>query len=308
VLAVVGATATGKSTLGIELATRLGGEVVNADSMQLYRGMDIGTAKLAVEEQRGIRHHLLDVWEIQQTASVADYQSRARAAIADITARGRLPILVGGSGLYVTAALDDVDFPGTDEELRRTLESELATVGPHPLHRRLAAVDAAAALSIHPSNGRRIVRALEVNALTGEPFRTTFTSTSAYDDVVVIGLRRPRELLAGRIERRVDRMFRGGLVDEVRRLDQDFGLRHGMTARRALGYAQVLDLLDGRLPDEAAAAAATVAATRRFARRQDSWFARDRRIHWLEGDSDDLVDRAVSVGVAPRPPGRDRGR
>ncbi len=287
VVAVVGATATGKSALGIALAMALRGEVVNADSMQLYRGMDIGTAKLVGDEQEGVPHHLLDIWPVTRTASVADYQRLARDRIAELLARGVTPIVVGGSGLYVRAVLDRMEFPGTDATVRAELEQELATVGPAPLHARLFAADPAAAQAILPTNGRRIVRALEVISLTGRPFTASLPSYESVYDVVQVGLDLPNEVLDRRVAERVDRMFAAGLVEEVRRLEQE-GLRDGVTASRALGYQQVLAMFDGRLT-EAQARADTTTATRRFVRRQRSWFRRDPRVHWLVADDDPLA-------------------
>ena len=284
VVAVVGPTATGKSELGLALAEALGGEVVNADSMQLYRGMDIGTAKLTPAERRGVPHHLLDIWEVTETASVAEYQRLARAAIDGVLARGRVPLLVGGSGLYVRAVLDDLDFPGTDPDLRARLEAELATAGAAALHARLSALDPAAARGILPSNGRRIVRALEVVTLTGRPFAATLPSAAAVYDAVQVGLDRPTAELDARVADRVDRMWQLGLVEEVRRLAAA-GLRDGPTASRALGYGQLLRALDG-LSTVDEARVETVRATRRFVRRQRSWFRRDRRVHWLEAGWD----------------------
>jgi tRNA dimethylallyltransferase len=279
VVAVVGPTATGKSELGLALAETFGGEVVNADSMQLYRGMDIGTAKLTPAERRGVPHHLLDIWEVTETASVAEYQRLARAAVDQVLARGRVPLLVGGSGLYVRAVLDDLDFPGTDPDLRARLEAELATAGAAALHARLSALDPAAARAILPSNGRRIVRALEVVMLTGRPFAATLPPPAAVYDAVQLGLDRPVAELDARVADRVDRMWQRGLVEEVARLAAA-GLRDGPTASRALGYRQVLRALDG-LSTMDEARAATVRASQRFVRRQRSWFRRDRRVHWL---------------------------
>jgi tRNA dimethylallyltransferase len=236
VIAVVGPTAVGKSGLGIELARAVDGEIVNADSMQLYTGMDIGTAKLAPAERGGVRHHLLDVWDIGKAANVADYQQLARAAIDDIQARDRVPILVGGSGLYVRAALDDLNFPGTDQALRSTLEDELGRTGPGPLHERLARLDPAAAAAILPSNGRRIVRALEVIELSGRSFNAALPGYEAVYPSVQIGLRLDRAELDRRIAARVDGMWRAGFVAEVRALERR-GLREGRTSSRALGYA-----------------------------------------------------------------------
>ena len=289
VVAIVGPTATGKSELAVALAERIGGEVVNADSMQLYRGMDVGTAKPTPAERRGVPHHLLDVWDVTERASVVDYQRRARAAIAAIEARGRLPLLVGGSGLYVRAVLDDLDFPGTDPDLRARLEDELAAAGPATLHARLSHVDPEAARAILPSNGRRVVRALEVIELTGHPFAATLPSPAAALPAVQIGLDRDPAELDDRVAARVDRMWSAGLVEEVRTLP---GLAGSPTASRALGYQQVLRLLAGKLTD-AEARAETVRATRRFVRRQRSWFRRDPRITWLDAARGDLADAAA---------------
>lgn len=280
VVAIVGPTGTGKSALAVALATALGGDVVNADSMQLYRGMDIGTAKLPAPERGDVPHHLLDVWEVTETASVAAYQALARDTIGALLAAGRTPVLVGGSGLYVRAALDDLRFPGTDPALRRSLEAELAAVGGPALHARLAAVDAAAARAILPTNGRRILRALEVVELTGRPFAAALPGPRSVYDVTLLGLDLPTPVLDRRIGERVDRMWAQGLVPEVCRLAA-VGLRKGVTASRALGYASVLRMLDGGLT-EAAARTETAATTRRFARRQRSWFRRDHRIRWLD--------------------------
>ena len=293
-VAVVGATATGKSDLAVALAARVGGEVVNADSMQLYRGMDIGTAKPSTGERGGVPHHLLDVWDVTVTANVADYQRMARRVFGEVSARGRTPVLVGGSGLYVRAALDDHDFPGTDEGLRARLEAELATQGPGAMHARLAEVDPAAAARILPSNGRRIVRALEVVELTGKPFAATLPEPRPAVPAVQLGLALDRATLDERIEGRVERMWAQGFVDEVRRLAEQ-GLRQGRTASRALGYAQVLRHLDGEWT-EARAKDETVRATRRFARRQESWFRRDPRVTWLDAAAGPpaLVEQAAA--------------
>jgi tRNA dimethylallyltransferase len=282
VVAVVGPTAAGKSDLAVELALRIGGEIINADSMQLYRGMDIGTAKLTPAEQRGVPHHLLDIWDVRHPADVASYQRLARAEIERIHTAGRIPLLVGGSGLYVRAALDDLDFPGTDPALRAQLEAELAERGPAALHARLAATHPAAAAAILPGNGRRIVRALEVVALTGT-FTARLPAPQAIYDVVQIGI--DRDDLDERIATRTRRMWDRGFVAEVRRLE-GIGLREGRTASRALGYAQVLAFLADDLPDERTAEEQTVRATRRFVRRQRSWFRRDPRIRWLPASAD----------------------
>ncbi|MGH3757945.1 tRNA (adenosine(37)-N6)-dimethylallyltransferase MiaA [Actinophytocola sp.] len=288
-MAIVGPTAAGKSQLGIALAEALGGEVVNADAMQLYRGMDIGTAKVTIEERRGVPHHLLDVLDVTETASVAAYQRDARACVEELLAAGRVPILVGGSGLYVRAVLDDLDFPGTDPDIRTRLEEEVERVGAAALHARLAAADPLAATAILPSNGRRVVRALEVIELTGRPFSATMPEPGpARYDTVQVGLDLPVEELDVRVDARVTRMFAEGLVDEVRALEAR-GLRLGRTASRALGYQQVLDELDAD-EDMTRAAAAAARATRRFVRRQRSWFRRDTRITWLDAGRTDLVD------------------
>ncbi len=289
VVAVVGPTATGKSDLGVDLALALGGEVVNADSMQLYAGMDIGTAKLTPAERRGVPHHLLDVWPVTRTATAADYQELCRGVLDDLLARGVTPVLVGGSGLYLRAALDDLRFPGTDPALRARLEDELARDGAPALHARLAALDPPAAARMEPSNGRRVVRALEVVTLTGS-MPGELTAYEGVYDVVQVGL--DRDDLPDRLARRVDGMWERGLLREVERLTGQ-GLREGVTAGRALGYAQALAQLDGRLTG-AQARAATVAATRRFVRRQRAWFRRDPRISWLPRDGGEL-DRALAL-------------
>jgi len=292
-IAIVGPTATGKSALAIALAEQLGGEVINADAMQLYRGMDIGTAKVTEDERRGVPHHLLDVLDVTETASVAAYQRDARARIERLLADNRVPILVGGSGLYVRAVLDELDFPGTDPDIRTRLEQELAASSAEHLHERLTKLDPVAAAAILPSNGRRVVRALEVIELTGRPFSATMPRPGpARYDTVQIGLDLDTEELDRRVEERVERMFADGLVEEVRRLEKE-GLRIGRTASRALGYQQVLDQLDAD-HDMAEAAAVTAQATRRFVRRQRSWFRRDKRIHWLDATRPDLVTAALA--------------
>jgi tRNA dimethylallyltransferase len=293
VIAVVGATATGKSGLAIELARALGGEIVNADSMQLYQGMDIGTAKEPAAARRGVPHHLLDLWPVTQTANVADYQKLARAAIEEITGRGRVPLLVGGSGLYVRAALDDLDFPGTDTGTRARLEDELAVVGPAALHTRLATLDPAAAAAILPGNGRRIVRALEVIEISGRPFSATMPAYEQARPAVQLGLTLPRPELDRRIAARVDRMWQAGLEAEVASLVGQ-GLRDGKTASRALGYSQLLRYLDGEYTREQARLE-TIRATRRFARRQEAWFRRDPRVSWLDATRETLLADATTM-------------
>ena len=280
VVALVGPTAAGKSELALRLAEELGGEVVNTDAMQLYRGMDIGTAKLTVEERRGIPHHLLDVLDVTEPASVAEFQRWARDAVADCRARGVLPVLVGGSALYTRAVVDRFEFPGTDPVLRGELEGRLESEGAEALHAELASVDAEAAAKILPSNGRRVVRALEVVRLTGRPFSASLPSLEYLDPMTVqVGVDCDRETLDRRIALRVDQMWERGLVAEVERLVGE-GLREGRTARSALGYAQVLDLLDGRITEDEARES-TVRGTRRFVRRQESWFRKDPRVAWV---------------------------
>jgi tRNA dimethylallyltransferase len=294
VVAVVGPTAAGKSGLAIDLAIALDGEVVNADSMQLYRGMDVGTAKLTTAERLGIPHHLLDIWDVRRTADVASYQRLARAAVDAIRAAGRTPIVVGGSGLYLRAVLDDLDFPGTDPDVRAALEADLAKDGSPALHARLAELDADTAEAIDPANGRRIVRAMEVISLQGR-FTARMPAPQSRDArTVYVGLDIPRDALDQRIADRVDRMWAAGLVDEVRHLAEDHGLRQGRTASRALGYAQVLRFLDGELTEDAARDE-TMRATRRFARRQGTWFRPDARISWLPYDAPDLVTQVLAA-------------
>ncbi len=294
VIAVVGPTAAGKSDLAVEIALALGGEIVNGDSMQLYRGMDIGTAKLTVEERRGVPHHLLDLLHVGEPATVAEFQGWAREAISDCRARGVPPVFVGGSALYLRAVLDEFEFPGTDADVRRRLETELAESDAGALHARLQTLDPAAATAILPSNSRRVVRALEVIEITGRPYRATLpTHVYAFDRAVQIGIDMPRPVTDERIAARVDRMWQAGLVDEVGDLMR-YGLREGRTASRALGYAQVMRYLDGECTEDEARLA-TVAGTRKFARRQDAWFRRDPRIVWMPYDADDLLARALDA-------------
>jgi tRNA dimethylallyltransferase len=291
-IAVVGPTATGKSALAIDLARVIDGEVVNADSMQLYRGMDIGTAKVTVEERQGIPHHLLDIWDVRKAASVAEYQELVREVIDDIRRRGRVPVLAGGSGLYIRAALEELAFPGTDPDIRARLEEELATHGTGPLYARLRDKDPAAVAAILPSNGRRIVRALEVLEISGRPFGATMPDYGGGRPAVQIGLTLPRPELDRRITERVHRMWDAGFPGEVRELEQR-GLSDGMTASRALGYAQILKHLAGEWTSDQALEE-TIRASRRFARRQESWFRRDPRVTWL-GAGPALLDRALDL-------------
>lgn len=295
VVVVVGPTASGKSSLAVELCRRIGdAEIVNADSMQLYRGMDVGTAKITPDEQGGVRHHLLDVLDVTEPGSVAEFQRWARAAIADCHARGVTPVVVGGSSLYIRAVIDRLDFPGTDADVRARWEAELQASGPEALHALLAESDPDAAAQILPSNGRRIVRALEVIELTGEPFVAAMPPyESLYSDLTLIGLDVPRDVLDARIADRVDRMWSAGFVDEVRSLVPR-GLVDSPTASRALGYRQVLEFLDGEMTADEARDA-TIAGTRAFARRQDRLFHKDPRIHWLAHDDPALVDDALAL-------------
>jgi tRNA dimethylallyltransferase len=294
IVAVVGATASGKTSLSLDLAERLGGEVVNTDAMQVYRGMDVGTAKLPEPERRGIPHHLLDTLDVRDPATVAQFQTWARVVITQLRDRGRAAVLVGGSALYTRAIIDRFEFPGTDASVREELEAELAAVGPHRLHERLAGLDPEAAAKIIPENGRRTVRALEVIALTGRPY-TASLPTLEYADprTVQIGVDIDRPTLDARIEQRVDHMFDAGFVDEVDRLLKD-GLAEGRTASRAIGYAQVASYLRGDL-SLADARERTISATRRFARRQDSWFRKDPRIVWVRFDDPDRVAKALAA-------------
>jgi len=293
VIAIVGPTASGKSDLALTLAQRLGGEIVNADAMQLYRGMDIGTAKTPAEARRGIAHHQLDVLDVHQEASVAAYQREARLDVAGIRSRRHRPIVVGGSGLYVRAVLDRLDIPPTDPVVRARLEGELAAEGIEAMHSRLNLADPIAAQAIQLRNGRRIVRALEVIELTGRPFSATLPTREYQLPTITIGLLVPRPELDARIDARVHQMWDSGLLDEVRALDPA-GLREGRTATKALGYIQALAHLDGTLSAEQAIED-TINSTRRFARRQESWFRPDPRIRWLGYDDPRLTGRALEI-------------
>ncbi|MFC3435424.1 tRNA (adenosine(37)-N6)-dimethylallyltransferase MiaA [Nocardia seriolae] len=293
-VAVVGPTATGKSDLALDLAERLHGEIVNIDAMQLYRGMDIGTAKLPLAERRGIPHHQLDVLDITETATVASYQSAARADVEAIMARGHTPVIVGGSMMYVQALLDDWDFPATDPEIRAKWEAVLADRGTVAVHEALKLADPVAAATILPTDGRRMVRALEVVELTGKPFAASAPQIGEPRwGTVILGVDRDTAELDTRIEARTAKMFESGLVEETEHLIT-LGLRHGQTARRAIGYAQVLDFLDAEydLPE---ARERTFIGTRRYVRRQRSWFRRDQRVHWLDGADPVLAATASAV-------------
>jgi tRNA dimethylallyltransferase len=291
-LAIVGPTGTGKSQLALEVAERIDGEIVNADAMQFYRGMDIGTAKLPVAQRRGIPHHQLDVLDVTETATVARYQGAAAADIEAIAARGRVPVLVGGSMLYIQSLLDDWSFPTTDPAVRSKWEQRLAEVGAESLHAELAGRDPAAAASILPTDGRRIVRALEVVELTGQPFAASAPTIGAPRwDTVIIGLDCDTGLLDQRLAQRTEAMFEHGLVDEVTAL-LGHGLRDGVTASRALGYAQVVADLDAGGNGDGAREP-TFIGTRRYVRRQRSWFRRDHRIRWLVANSPDNAEAAL---------------
>lgn len=290
----MGPTASGKTELSLDLAQALGGEIVNTDAMQVYRGMDIGTAKLPPAERRGIPHHLLDARSVRESATVAEFQAWARAAIADIRARGAIPVLVGGSALYTRAILDRFEFPGTDAQVRARLEAELDEVGAPVLHRRLATLDPRAAERIEPENGRRVVRALEVIEVTGEPFSATLPVQEYVDPATVqVGVAIDRDVLEQRITLRVRQMFDDGLLDEVARLRED-GLAEGRTAAAAIGYRQAAAVLDGEMSVEEAIER-TVIATRRFARRQMAWWKDDPRITWVAYDDPERVAQALAV-------------
>ena len=293
-IAIIGPTGTGKSALALSVAEQVGGEIVNADAMQLYRGMDIGTAKLPVAERRGIPHHQLDVLEVTETATVAHYQDAAAADIEAIAGRGAVPIVVGGSMLYIQSLLDEWSFPATDPQVRARYEQRLAEVGVGALHRELARVDAEAASSILPTDGRRIVRALEVVELTGQPFAASAPQIGEPRwGTAIIGLDWDTSVLDERLAQRADKMFAGGLVEEVQTL-LGCGLRDGVTASRALGYAQVIADLDSG-GDGTAAREPTFIGTRRYVRRQRSWFRRDHRITWLDGAASDNVETTLRV-------------
>ena len=293
----MGPTGTGKSDLAIALASELGGEIVNADALQFYRGMDIGTAKVPVPERRGIPHHLLDILDIREEASVASYQLEARAAIAAIRARGRVPVLVGGSGLYVRAVLDRLEFPGTDPAARGRLEAELASAGAAGLRERLARVDPASAARVN--DDRRLVRALEVFEVTGRPFSSFMPAREYHEPAVQIGLGSGRDALRERLSERVHAMVAAGLRAEVRALEER-GLREGRTASRALGYQQFLDVLDGTL-SEPDAIEDTIAATRKFAKPQLTWFRGDPRVSWMDWQAPDLLEASLRAirGAGP---------
>lgn len=281
VIVICGATATGKSDIALDIAERIGAEIINADSMQLYRGMDIGTAKLKVAERRNISHHMLDVLDVTEDSTVAWYQERARSAIAEIHSRGLHAIIVGGTGLYIKAILDDLNFPDTDPQVRANLEKLGEEFGANYLFERLQELDPAAALAIDRANIRRIIRALEVIEITGKPFTANLPreDSSRFPDALQFGLVMDREHLRERIDLRVDRMWQEGFVAEVDELITQ-GIRRGSTAQRALGYAQILAMRAGTLSEDEAKEE-TKRASRQYSRRQETWFSRDQRIQWV---------------------------
>lgn len=281
VIVICGATATGKSDIALDIAEHIGAEIINADSMQLYRGMDIGTAKVKASERRGIAHHMLDVLAVTEDSTVAWYQERARNLITEIHGRGLSAVIVGGTGLYIKAILDDLNFPDTDPEVRASLEREAEEFGSARLFERLQELDPAAALAIDRANVRRIIRALEVIEITGQPFTANLPreDSSRYPDAMQFGLVMDREHLRERIDQRVDRMWDEGFIDEVDSLIEQ-GIRSGTTAQRALGYAQILAMRGGLMSEEEAKEE-TKRASRQYARRQETWFSRDRRIQWV---------------------------
>ena len=298
-IAIVGSTGTGKSELAIRIAETIrdhgsSAEIVNADAMQLYRGMDIGTAKLSTEERRGIEHHLIDVLDVTQESTAAEYQKLARAKILEIQSNGAVPILVGGSMLYVAAVLNNFEFPVRDKDLRAQLEQQLLDLGPEAMHRKLAEIDAVAASKIDPENGRRIVRALEIVTLTGEPFAAALPDEiDSWQEVLEIGLRMDREVLVARLEQRVRLMWDSGMVKETQNLI-DKGLRESVTAGYAIGYAQALAQIDGEL-DQEQAIESTTRLTQKYARRQMSWFKRDTRINWLDALDPEVTNLAMEL-------------
>lgn len=280
-IVICGATATGKSDIALSVAQEIDGEIINADSMQIYRGMDIGTAKLSVDERVGVPHHLLDILDVSEESTVAWYQDIARKAVTEIHSRGKNAIIVGGTGLYIKAILDDLNFPDTDPEVRAALEREAEEFGSATLYARLQELDPAAALAIDRANTRRVIRALEVIEITGQPFTANLPreDSSRYPDALQFGLVMDRETLRERIDLRVDRMWDQGFVNEVDELIAR-GLRNGVTAKKALGYAQIIAMRDGTMTEDEARED-TKRASRQYARRQETWFSRDARIQWV---------------------------
>ncbi len=280
-IVICGATASGKSDLAIEVAQHLDAEIINADSMQIYKGMDIGTAKLPVPQRGGIPHHMLDVLEVTQDSTVAWYQENARNKVDEIHSRGKDVVVVGGTGLYIKSILDDLNFPDTDPVVRASLELELATIGLGALYERLEKLDPAAAIAIDRANARRVIRALEVIKITGKPFTANLPreASSRYPDAIQFGLAVAREELTARIAVRVDRMWEQGFVDEVDQL-MAAGITTGRTAQLALGYSQIIAMRNGLMSEEAAKEETKI-STRQYARRQETWFTRDERISWI---------------------------
>ena len=287
-LIICGATATGKSSLAINVALEIGAEIINADSMQLYRGMDVGTAKVTVVERKGVPHHLLDILDVSQSASVATYQELARNKISEIWARGNPAIIVGGTGLYIKSIIDEMDFPDTDPAIRARLEADAELLGAAAIFTRLQEKDPEAAATIDSANTRRVIRALEVIEATGKPYSANLPEdvSARYPEAIHIGLEVSRDSLAPRIQSRVDHMWDQGFVSEVEELIKQ-GLLEGSTAQKAIGYSQIIALLNGEI-DESAARESTVTATRQYVRRQETWFKRDTRIHWLGEDQPHL--------------------
>ncbi|MFM2185135.1 MAG: hypothetical protein RIS55_783 [Actinomycetota bacterium] len=300
-ISIVGPTGTGKSDLGLAIARALShegqaAEIVNTDSMQFYRGMNIGTAKLAEDERGGVTHHLIDWLEVTDESTAAEYQLKAREVIEGIQSRGAVPILVGGSMLYIAAVLNTFEFPGQDEELRAKLEQELIEIGPGLMHRKLQQLDPVAASRIDPLNGRRIVRAIEIVSVTGEPFAASLPDEpESWKPVLEIGLNSERAHLVGRLNQRVEQMWQQGLVAEVEQLIGQ-GLREAKTSKRAIGYAQALAQFDGEL-NEAEAIEQTKLLTARYARRQMSWFRRDKRINWLDYQDSQAQGKAIDMSL-----------
>jgi tRNA dimethylallyltransferase len=292
VIAIVGPTAVGKTSLSLEIAEKLSAEIINADAMQIYKGMDIGTAKLALSERRGITHHQIDVLNPEEEANVSTYQKQTREIINDLLNKKIQPMLVGGSGLYVNSVLEDLEFPGTNLEIRANYEEILEEQGVEVLYEMLERIDKEAAQNILPNNARKIVRALEVNELTGNNFNAKLPEPSTIFSDFRIALDMPRDLLDARIAERVYQMFKDGFVEEVKSLEPK--LRKGKTALRALGYSQVLSLLNGEITEQEAITL-TINATRKFARRQLSWFRRDPLIHWLDATNPQLLDQSLRL-------------
>ena len=304
-VAVVGPTGSGKSELGLQLAEYLTArqrpaQIVNCDSMQFYRGMDIGTAKLSMDERRGVKHHMIDTLDIRDESTAAEYQQQVRPLIEELQAKSITPILVGGSMLYIAAALNTFEFPERDAELRQELDVELEALGSHAMHRRIAELDPIAASRIDPLNGRRVVRALEILLITGEPFSAALPDENeSWQPVLEIGLNSDRAHLVERLAKRVEKMWQQGLVDEAQSLISS-GLREGKTSSMAFGYRQALAQLDGELSQQEAIDQ-TVQLTQRYARRQMSWFRRDERINWFDYQQPDLFGAVTELVAAKAP-------